>query len=206
VIAVIDYGSGNLRSVVNAFEALNQRPVVTNNPSDVAKASAIVLPGVGAFGECMESLKHLNLVEPLNEAVLGQKKPYLGICLGLQLLGEESFEQGVHKGLGWIRGRVKPILPNHKKFRIPHMGWNDVSFKETCPLFQGMNEAPVFYFVHSYQLSVEEKEDDIITATCWHGTTVTASVQKENIFAVQFHPEKSQENGIKLLDNFVKIL
>lgn len=203
MISIVDYGAGNLRSVENAFEAIGLKPLVTKDPDELAKASAIILPGVGAFGDCMQSLKRQGLVAPLNELVLGEKIPYLGICLGMQFLAEQSLEKGSHKGFGWIRGKVELMVPNGREFRIPHMGWNDINYKKTCPLFDGLGEEPVFYFLHSYHLRVEETNADFVTATCSHGMTVTAAVQKENIFGVQFHPEKSQENGIKLLENFV---
>lgn len=206
MITVIDYGAGNLRSVVNGFEAIGQKPLLTNKPADLAKSSAIVLPGVGAFGDGMETLRQLNMIEVLNEQVIGQKKPFLGICLGLQFLGRQGFEHGSHDGLGWINGTVKKIVPTEKKYRIPHMGWNNIQLERSCPLFDGLDPEPVFYFVHSYHLVVDDESSDVITATCWHGATVTASVQKDNIYAVQFHPEKSQQNGLKLLENFVKMI
>lgn len=204
MIAVVDYGAGNLRSVANAFETIGTKISVVKDPDELVKAAAIVLPGVGAFGDCMEAIRRQKLVEPLEEMVFGQKLPYLGICLGMQFLAEESLEKGRHRGLGWIRGKVELMSPNNGTFRIPHMGWNDINYRETCPLFEGLGETPVFYFVHSYHLVVTEDEADCVTATCWHGLTVTAAVQKDNIFGVQFHPEKSQENGLKVLENFIK--
>jgi len=204
MIAVVDYGAGNLRSVVNAFETIGTKISVVKDPDELARASAIVLPGVGAFGDCMEAIRRQKLVEPLEELVFSQKLPYLGICLGMQFLAEESLEKGRHRGLGWIRGKVELMSPDDGNFRIPHMGWNDISYSETCPLFEGLDEKPVFYFVHSYHLVVTEDKGDCVTASCWHGLTVTAAVQKDNIFGVQFHPEKSQENGLKLLENFIK--
>jgi glutamine amidotransferase len=206
MIAVVDYGAGNVRSVVNAFEAIGQSPVLTNDPEILGKSSGIVLPGVGAFGDCMKILRRLNLVEPLTDLVLRQKKPYLGICLGMQFLAEESSEQGHHKGLGWIRGRVELLTSNDKRFRIPHMGWNDIHINKRFPFFEGLGDSPVFYFVHSYHLVVNEEDVDIVAATCWHGATVTAAVQKDNIFGTQFHPEKSQESGLKVLKNFLKTI
>lgn len=204
MIAVVDYGAGNLRSVANAFETIGNKITVVKDPDKLARASAIVLPGVGAFGDSMAAIRRQKLVEPLEELVFGQKLPYLGICLGMQFLAEESLEKGRHRGLGWIRGKVELMSPNNGNFRIPHMGWNDISYRETCPLFEGLGEKPVFYFVHSYHLVVTEDEADCVTASCWHGLTVTAAVQKDNIFGVQFHPEKSQENGLKVLENFIK--
>jgi glutamine amidotransferase len=206
MIAVIDYGAGNVRSVVNAFEAIECSVILTNDADELAKASAIVLPGVGAFGDCMKNLTTLKLVEPLNELILGEKKPYLGICLGMQFLAEIGLEHGNHQGLGWIKGKCKRLSSNNRKFRIPHMGWNDIDYDSSCPLFRAMPKRPVFYFVHSYHLVPNGKDLETVKATCWHGTKVTAAIQKENIFGTQFHPEKSQENGLQLLKNFLKLI
>ncbi|NEP43593.1 MAG: imidazole glycerol phosphate synthase subunit HisH, partial [Okeania sp. SIO2H7] len=176
MITVIDYGAGNLRSVVNAFEAIGQKTHVTNNPSDLKKASAIVLPGVGAFGDGINSLKSLNLIQALDEEVCGNKKPYLGICLGLQFLAEKGFEHGSHTGLGWISGNVEKIVPNNKKCRVPHIGWNNLVVKNSCKFFDGLDPEPVFYFVHSYHLVVNYESADVVQATCSHGTNITASI------------------------------
>jgi len=206
VIAIIDYGAGNLRSVVNAFEAIGSQPLVTNHPGDLAEASAIVLPGVGAFGDGMECLRRLGFIEALTEEVMEKKKPYLGICLGMQFLGRQSFEHGTNAGLGWLPGSVQRIVTGDQKFHVPHIGWNDVRLERRSPLFDGLPLEPVFYFVHSFHLVLEDEEKEAVTSTCWHGVTITASVQKDHIFGVQFHPEKSQESGLKLLENFVKLL
>lgn len=205
MIAIIDYGAGNLRSVVNAFEALGQRPQITSDPSDLEKARAIVLPGVGAFGEGMEHLRRLNLVEALNQEVLGKGKPYLGICLGLQFLAEVGLEHGRHEGLGWIRGRVEHLRPNGSEYRVPHIGWNEVEVRRDASLFERLEDGPVFYFVHSYHLVPEETDKNSVVATSWHGQAITAAVQKGNIYGVQFHPEKSQRSGLALLRNFVNL-
>ena len=204
MIAVIDYGAGNLRSVVNAFDAIGEKTTLTNDPLKLEKASAVILPGVGAFGNCISSLRKLHLIETINELVVEKKRPFLGICLGFQFIADQSLENGDHQGLGWIGGQVTAITPDSDTFRVPHMGWNDVEFDKTCPLFKGFFENPVFYFVHSYHFAVSDHES--VKATCWHGQTIVASVQKDNIFGVQFHPEKSQENGLKLLKNFINII
>lgn len=206
MIAIIDYGAGNLRSVVNAFEAIGQKPRVTRDPADLAAAVAVVLPGVGAFGDGMKTLRQMHMIEALNEEVMGKKKPYLGICLGLQFLARESSEHGIHQGLGWVSGTVQKIVPAGGQYRIPHMGWNNIQIVRPCPLFHGLNPEPTFYFVHSYHLVMDEGKQEIVTATCWHGTTITAGIRQDNIFAVQFHPEKSQENGLKVLENFARLL
>tara|TARA_B100000686_G_C16774438_1_gene967444 strand:- start:1938 stop:2558 length:621 start_codon:yes stop_codon:yes gene_type:complete len=206
MIGVIDYGAGNLRSVLNAFRALGQTPFVIQKPSELVQASGVVLPGVGAFGKGMEKLKQMGLIEALNEAALVQKKPFLGICLGLQFLASVSREQGEHKGLGWLNGTVEAIVPSSSRHRIPHMGWNNLALERTTPLFEGVSETPTFFFVHSYELVLERDESRFVTSTCDHGTKIISSVQKENIFGVQFHPEKSQADGLCVLKNFVNLI
>jgi len=206
MIAVVDYGAGNVRSVINALELIKQKPVVTRDPDELIKASAIILPGVGAFGDCVGAIRKYNLIDPLNEIIIKAKKPYLGICLGMQILAEKGLEKGVHEGLGWIRGTVKKMVPSDRKFRIPHMGWNDIKFNKSCPIFYCMDENPAFYFVHSYHLEVDNSDAQFVVATCEHGMQVTSAVQKDNIFGVQFHPEKSQEEGMRLLENFIKVI
>ena len=206
MIGVIDYGAGNLRSVLNAFRALGQTPFVIQKPSELVQASGVVLPGVGAFGKGMEKLKQMGLIEALNEAALVLKKPFLGICLGLQFLASVSREQGEHKGLGWLNGTVEAIVPSSSRHRIPHMGWNNLALERTTPLFEGVSETPTFFFVHSYELVLERDESRFVTSTCDHGTKIISSVQKENIFGVQFHPEKSQADGLCVLKNFVNLI
>src|SRR3990167_5670536 len=175
MIAIIDYGASNLRSVVNAFEALETKTIVTNNPADLKRADAIVLPGVGAFGDGIKSLRKLNLVEAINEEVLLKKKPYLGLCLGLQFTATESREQGRHKGFGWIKGTVRKIHPDNKKFRVPHIGWNNLDLQKNSPLFEGIENLS-FYFLHSFQLEVDKADLSAVSATCWHGEKITASI------------------------------
>jgi glutamine amidotransferase len=165
MIAVVDYGAGNVRSVINALELIKQKPVVTKDPDELSKASVIILPGVGAFGDCMQAIKRYNLVDPLNEIILKDKKPYLGICLGMQILAQKGLEKGDHEGLAWIQGTVKKMVPDEKKYRIPHMGWNDVTYNKKCPLFNDMVEAPAFYFVHSYHLEVDGPDADTVVAS-----------------------------------------
>ena len=205
MIAIVDYGAGNLRSVYNAFEAIGRKTTVTKNPVDLSKADAIVLPGVGSFGDGMASLRQTNLIDALNEEVIGKKKPYLGICLGMQFLADRGEENGEHKGLGWIPGVVRLIRPNSPEFRIPHIGWNDLDVRLQAPLFDGIEDR-VFYFVHSYHFEPEGDGRDCISSVCDHGTVVTASVQRDNIYGVQFHPEKSQRSGLDLLVNFVNMI
>lgn len=205
MIVIVDYGASNLRSVVNAFEAIGVKTKVSNKASDIRRGSAIVLPGVGTFGDGMKNLRRLNLIEVLNEEVVSKKKPYLGICLGLQFLAEKGEEMGDHQGFGWIKGTVRKIQPNSKDYRIPHVGWNNVEIIADCSIFEGI-ENPTFYFVHSYHLELEKEDKPCLVAKCWHGEDVTAAIQKNNIFGVQFHPEKSQSSGLALLRNFTKII
>lgn len=206
MIAIIDYGAGNLSSVANAFRAIGQQALITDNYRDLDKAAGIVLPGVGAFGDAMAMLRRLYFVEALTDQVIGQGKPYLGICLGLQFLARESHEHGVHPGLGWIEGAVRRLAPADKRFRVPHIGWNDVEVDNPCPLFAGLSPEPIFYFVHSFHLVMEETCSNLLTSTCYHGERVTASVRRGHIFGVQFHPEKSQREGLLLLTNFTRVV
>ena len=197
---------GNLQSVANAFESVKGPVQVTSSPADLAEATAIILPGVGAFGDGMANLRAAGLIEPLCHEVLNRRKPFLGLCLGMQFLADGSEEHGVHTGLGWIPGTVRRMRPTERQFRIPHMGWNTVQVKRPCPLFADLPEDPVFYFVHGYHFDVAPEANDAVTATCWHGIEFVASVRRDNIFGVQFHPEKSQRDGIKLIENFLALV
>jgi imidazole glycerol-phosphate synthase subunit HisH len=205
-LTIVDYGAGNLRSVANAFEAIHCRCTIARQPADLAGASAIVLPGVGAFGDCMAQLRALNFVEALNEHVVKRGTPYLGICLGMQLLARKGLEHGDHEGLGWIDGTVERIQPAEDRYRIPHIGWNSIEIARPCPLLDGLNPDPAYYFVHSYHFVPAASMSDCVTSTCWHGARITASVRRDHVFGVQFHPEKSQENGLQLLRNFVRFV
>ena len=202
MIALIDYKMGNLQSVMNAFEILRDDVKLTQSLEDLQKAEAIVLPGVGAFGDGMKNLKELGLIPVLQKEVQEKKKPILGICLGMQLMAREGTEYGLHKGLGWLEGVVDLIKPSYSSFKVPHMGWNDVSVKEESKLFADIEE-PVYYFVHSYSFVPDAKEEKSVVATCSHGQEIVAAVEKEDMFGVQFHPEKSQGAGLKVLENFL---
>ena len=194
---------GNVKSVLNGFELLGEEVEVTDNPEKISKAEAIILPGVGAFYDGMKNLKEKNLIEVLEKEVIQNKKPYLGICLGLQFLAEKSFEGGEHEGLGWIKGEVTKIVPNDPKLKVPHMGWNDTKVNQKEGLLKEI-ENPVFYYLHSYYFKLNESDKNAITSVCdYGGVPITATVQHENIYAVQFHPEKSQTTGLKLLKNFL---
>lgn len=198
-IDIIDYGMGNLQSVRNALERLGCEVQVTSNPDALGDADALILPGVGAFGEAMSNLRQRNLVEPLKHAVLGEGKPLLGICLGMQLLADSSEERGSCSGLSLIPGDVRGI-PIAEGLRLPHIGWNGVSVRKRDPLFRDIQEGGAFYFVHSYRF---ECDSAYISGLTDYGVEITAAVQKERIFGVQFHPERSQRKGLRLLRNFV---
>ncbi len=212
LVAIIDYQSGNLHSAQKAFErAARESGVaaeisVTSDPEAVRRAERVVLPGVGAFGDCYAGLKSApGMLEALSEAVLHEGRPFLGICVGMQLLADRSFEHGTHKGLGWIAGEVGLIKPADKKLKIPHMGWNTLSYFREHPLFEGIPGGPEgwhAYFVHSYQFKTWEQSD--IVAVADYGGPVTAAVARGNIAGTQFHPEKSQKLGLRLISNFLK--
>lgn len=198
-IDIIDYGMGNVQSVRNAFERLGCEVRVSGDPTALADADALVLPGVGAFGEAMNNLSERQLIEPLRDAVLNQGKPLLGICLGMQLLADSSAERGSYSGLGLIPGQVReiPVVPG---YRLPHIGWNDISVRLPEPLFDKLPEKSAFYFVHSYRFDCDSR---YVAGMTDYGADIVAAVQRERIFGVQFHPERSQRKGLRLLRNFV---
>lgn len=198
MIAIIDYGMGNLRSVQKAFEYIGKRAVITSNKADLIDASRIVLPGVGAFKDAAQALKDSSLIETL-KSQLGKGKPFLGICLGMQLLFDKSYEDGEYGGLGLIKGEVRKF---DTSLKVPHIGWNEVTVKKRTRLFEGIEDRN-FYFVHSYHASNCNSQD--IETTCTYDYEFISSVNKDNIWGVQFHPEKSGDTGIKLLSNFCKI-
>jgi glutamine amidotransferase len=199
-IVIIDYGMGNLRNVQKGFEFVGFEAKVTRNKREILSASAIVLPGVGAFKDCMENLEKFGLIEPLLRSI-EKGKPYLGICLGLQILFSESEEFGSQKGLDLIKGKVIKFKPN-SEHKVPHMGWNTVEIIGEIPMLQGIRSGDFFYFVHSYYVIPEEAK--WISTLTQYGINFVSSIWKENLFATQFHPEKSQQKGLKILKNFVK--
>jgi len=203
-ITIIDYGSGNLRSVYESVHHVTDRPVsVVTDASSLRNADHIILPGVGSFKACMEGLAAIEgMIDVLSDAVLAKKKPFLGICVGMQLLADRGLEHGETAGLGWIEGEVSAIEIADSHYKIPHMGWNDLVFKQSHPLFTGIEEGTDMYFVHSYQFRVKNAVD--ILATTDYGGEIVAAIAKDNIVATQFHPEKSQQKGLQLLRNFVE--
>jgi len=202
-VAIIDYGRGNVRSVANAVEYCGADAVVTADPQVIDDASHIILPGVGAFGDAMDALNARELPPVLRAQVFEKGKPFLGVCLGMQLLAEHGLEHGEHAGLGWIPGSVVRLEPGFDVLKIPHMGWNTIELKTSHPLFARFRpEQLTFYFVHSYHFRTATP--DTVLATCDYGKPFTAVVAKDNIVAAQFHPEKSQDSGIELLENFIK--
>lgn len=202
MITIVDYGMGNVGSVKNALLFLGAKVLISRELTDIEKSTHIVLPGVGAFGDGMKKLEEFGLVDVLRIEAIEKRKPFLGICLGMQLLASIGEEGGLHKGLGWVPGRVRRFKIDEEKFRVPHIGWNDVLPVNDAPLFSGIASS-VFYFVHSYFFVPEDK--NIIAATCDYGEEFPAAIQKDNIFGVQFHPEKSQKSGLALLKNFINL-
>ncbi len=202
MIAIVDYGMGNLRSVQKAFDAVGHQAIVTRESSKIADASHVVLPGVGAFGDCMDNLIRYELDAPIRRAI-ASGKPFLGICLGLQLLFTESEEFGNHQGLGILPGTVKQFPSSASMptgLKVPHMGWNTISIQQQSPLLQDIPSASHVYFVHSYYVV---PDDSAVTCTTTeYGVPFVSSVYKDNVFASQFHPEKSQKLGLQLFRNF----
>ena len=201
MIAIVDYGMGNLRSVEKGFLKVGIDVVVTNKPEIIEKADGIVLPGVGAFKDCMRELSNLRLTDAIVNAIRNGK-PYLGICLGLQVLFSESEEFGRCRGLDIFRGKV--VRFQNGNLKIPHMGWNELTIQKQNPLLNGIKDKTYFYFVHSFYVAPEDSS--IIAATTDYGLNFTSMVWEDNIFAVQFHPEKSQAAGLRLLENFGRIV
>jgi len=196
MIAIVDYGMGNLKSVSKAFEFISRDEILVTDKAEVLqRADRIVLPGVGSFGDAVSNLSKLGLIVALRTEVLEKKKPFLGICLGMQILAEKGFEHGTHQGLGFIKGTVTRFEVDLK---VPHIGWNNIKIKKNNQLLT--DDSHDFYFVHSYHL---KSDDDIVCATCNYGYEFIAAIKKYNIFATQFHPEKSQKAGLQILKNFV---
>ena len=206
MLVIVDYGMGNLRSVAKAFEHLGLPAKVSLLPGDIARAERLILPGVGAFADAMAALTSRSLTEPIL-SFIASGKPFLGICLGLQLLFQRSYEDGTHEGLGVWPGRSVRFDfagdPDAAGLKIPHMGWNTFAKQNDCPLFKGLPENPYVYFVHSYYVLPDEKETTA-AVTEYGPVSFTSAAWKDNVFATQFHPEKSQRVGLKMLQNFIE--
>lgn len=198
MIAIIDYGMGNLCSVANAMKCMKCEAKVTSSCRDIENSSHIILPGVGAFGDGMANLRKMDIIPCLETEVLERKKPFLGICLGLQMLAEKGNEGGFFDGLGWLPGSVKKM--ENSGLKLPHMGWNNVDIVQKEPLFSGIENDTNFYFVHSYHFDCPKEN---VIAWCNHGQRFAAAIRKGNIFATQFHPEKSHLTGLAVLRNFI---
>ena len=201
MIAIIDYDAGNLRSVEKALQALGEETVITRDRDEILSADRVILPGVGAFGDAMEKLHQYGLVEIIRQ-VVQNGTPFLGICLGLQLLFEESEESQGVPGLGILKGKIRRI-PNTPGLKIPHMGWNSLILRPGTRLFSGLGEDPYVYFVHSYYL--EAADPEIVAASADYGVVIHAAVESGNVFACQFHPEKSSDAGLQILKNFISL-
>lgn len=201
MIAIIDYDAGNIKSVEKALQYLGEEAVITRDREEILGSDKVILPGVGAFGDAMEKLHQYGLVDTIQE-VVDRRIPFLGICLGLQLMFESSDEAPGVKGLGLLPGKILRI-PKKGDMKIPHMGWNDIKIKEGAKLFAGLEDHPYVYFVHSYYLQADDPS--IVAATTEYGVPIHASVEKDNIFACQFHPEKSSTVGLQILKNFIAL-
>lgn len=201
MIAIIDYDAGNIKSVEKALHYLGEEVVVTRNADEILGSDKVILPGVGAFGVAMEKIRSFGLEDTIHK-VVEKKIPFLGICLGLQLMFESSDEAPGVSGLGLLPGKILRI-PKNGDLKIPHMGWNNLKVKEGSRLFQELPENPYVYFVHSYYLKAED--ESIVAATTEYGVNIDASVEKDNIFACQFHPEKSSTVGLQILRNFISL-
>ena len=202
MIAIIDYGAGNLQSVIKAMDYIGSECIVTNKKEEILNSSGAILPGVGSFADAMDCMNNSGATEAVLEFVK-TGKPFLGICLGLQLLFDSSEESPGCKGLGLLKGSITKIPNADGTLKIPHMGWNSLDIKKKGGIFKDIEGSPYVYFVHSYFLTAQDK--DIVSARTFYGTSIDAAVQHENIYATQFHPEKSGKVGLKILNNFVSI-
>ncbi|MBI4135775.1 imidazole glycerol phosphate synthase subunit HisH [Candidatus Uhrbacteria bacterium] len=202
MIGIIDYGLGNLRSVSGAVAKVGFESVITDNVDTLRKADKLILPGVGAFGDGMKNLQERKLIDPLTQMVVREKKAILGICLGAQLFAKSSEEFGYHGGLGWIDAQVVRLNPEGG-LRVPHVGWNECIQLKSSPIFEGIPKDALFYYVHSFYIAGNDPK--LVIGQCDYGMKVTSAVQQGNIYATQFHPEKSQQYGLQLLKNFITL-
>jgi len=206
-VTIVDYNSGNISSVINSFKEVAKDKVnieVTSNLNKIKSSDKVVLPGQGSFKSCVDALNSINgLVETLNEFAINNKKPLLGICVGLQMFADIGYEESETKGLGWISGKVSKIDNKQGKFKLPHIGWNEIDIVKKSQIYKGMENKSHMYFVHSYEFIPEDK--NVISATTNYSSTIVCSVEKENIFGTQFHPEKSDKIGLKIIENFITL-
>ena len=206
-VTIVDYNSGNISSVINSLKEVAKDKVnieVTSNLNKIKSSDKVVLPGQGSFKSCIDALNDINgLVDTLNEVVINYKKPLLGICVGLQMFANVGYEETETKGLGWISGKVSKIDSQNGKFKLPHIGWNQINILKESKIFKDIENNSHMYFVHSYEFIPDDK--NVISATTDYSSKIVCSVEKENIFGTQFHPEKSDKAGLKIIDNFISL-
>ena len=206
-VTIVDYNSGNISSVINSFKEVAQDKInieVTSNLNKIKLGDKVVLPGQGSFKSCIEALNNIDgLTDTLNEYVINNKKPLLGICVGLQMFADIGYEETETKGLGWIPGKVSKIDNQNGKYKLPHIGWNQINIVKDSKIFKDIKNNSHMYFVHSYEFIPEDKS--VISATTDYSSNIVCSVEKENIFGTQFHPEKSDKIGLKIIDNFINL-
>ena len=206
-VTIVDYNSGNISSVINSFKEVAQNKINIEFTSDLKKIKSsdkIILPGQGSFKSCVDALNNINgLVDTLNEFAMSNKKPLLGICVGLQMFANIGYEETETKGLGWITGKVSKINNQNGKYKLPHIGWNQISIVKESKIFKHIKNNSHMYFVHSYEFIPEDQ--NVISATTDYASNIVCSVEKENIFGTQFHPEKSDKIGLKIIDNFIRL-
>ena len=206
-VTIVDYNSGNISSVINSFQEVAKDKVnleVTSDLNKIKSSDKIVLPGQGSFKSCVDSLNSIDgLVDTLNNFVISEKKPLFGICVGLQMFADIGYEEKETRGLGWISGKVLKIDNQNGKYKLPHIGWNEINIVKESKIFKDIENNSHMYFVHSYEFIPEDKS--VISATTDYSSNIVCSVEKENIFGTQFHPEKSDKIGLKIIDNFIKL-
>ena len=206
-VTIVDYNSGNISSVINSFKEVAKVKVnieVTSDLKKIKTSDKVVLPGQGSFKSCIDALNNIKgLVDALNEFVISDKKPLLGICVGLQMFADIGYEETETKGLGWISGKVSKIDNQNGKFKLPHIGWNQLNIVKNSKIFKGIENNSHMYFVHSYEFVPADK--NVITATTDYSSNIVCSVEKENIYGTQFHPEKSDKMGLQIIENFIKL-
>ena len=206
-VTIVDYNSGNISSVINSFNEVAKDKVnieVTSDLNKIKSSDKVVLPGQGSFKSCVDALNNISgLVDTLNEFAINNKKPLLGICVGLQMFADIGYEEAETKGLGWISGKVSKIDNQNGKFKLPHIGWNEIELKKESKIFKDIKNKSHMYFVHSYEFIPEDMS--VISATTNYSSKIVCAVEKENLFGTQFHPEKSDKTGLKIIDNFIKL-